>query len=374
MSSNGVLSAVDRIATDVVSANAAKIDVEATFPKASMDALAQAGLFGLVSAPEVGGKGQSFRAAAEVIDRIAQECGSTAMVLTMHYCGSAVLEKYADIATRKDVAAGRHLSTLAFSEEGSRSMFWAPMSTARKEETNIRLDAKKSWITAAHHATAYVWSSRPVAAEGPSTIWLVPSDATGLDRAPRYDGLGLRGNDSTPVIANGVRIPESNRLGEDGQGFGIMMETVLPMFNVLSSACSVGLMTGAIARMANHAGATKFEHLGSSLAEQPATRQHIARAQIKADLARALLFDTITALETGRPDAMLRVLEVKAAAGDTASEVLGLCMRICGGAAYRRDVAVERYFRDAQAASVMAPTTDTLQDFIGKAVCGLPLF
>jgi len=126
--------------------------------------------------------------------------------------------------------------------------------------------------------------------------------------------------------------------------------------------------------MAKHAGATKFEHLGSSLAEQPATRQHIARAQIKADLARALLFDTITALETGRPDAMLRVLEVKAAAGDTASEVLGLCMRVCGGAAYRRDVAVERYFRDAQAASVMAPTTDTLQDFIGKAVCGLPLF
>ena len=49
-------------------------------------------------------------------------------------------------------------------------------------------------------------------------------------------------------------------------------------------------------------------------------------------------------------------------------------MRVCGGAAYRKDVGVERYFRDAQAANVMAPTTDQLYDFIGKAVCGLPLF
>jgi alkylation response protein AidB-like acyl-CoA dehydrogenase len=84
--------------------------------------------------------------------------------------------------------------------------------------------------------------------------------------------------------------------------------------------------------------------------------------------------DTISALETGRPDAMLRVLEVKAAAGEGALEVSVTAMRVCGGAAYRKEVGVERTFRDAQAASVMAPTTDQLYDFIGKAVAGLPLF
>jgi alkylation response protein AidB-like acyl-CoA dehydrogenase len=47
---------------------------------------------------------------------------------------------------------------------------------------------------------------------------------------------------------------------------------------------------------------------------------------------------------------------------------------VCGGAAFRRDIGVERLFRDAQAATVMGPTTDTLYDFLGKAVCGLPLF
>jgi alkylation response protein AidB-like acyl-CoA dehydrogenase len=49
-------------------------------------------------------------------------------------------------------------------------------------------------------------------------------------------------------------------------------------------------------------------------------------------------------------------------------------MRVCGGAAFRKDLAVERNFRDAHAAGVMGPTTDVLYDFIGKAVCGQPLF
>ena len=79
-------------------------------------------------------------------------------------------------------------------------------------------------------------------------------------------------------------------------------------------------------------------------------------------------------LEQGRADAMLRVLEVKAAAGEAATEVTDLAMRVCGGAAFRKEVGVERNFRDARAATVMAPTTDVLYDFIGKAVCGLPLF
>jgi alkylation response protein AidB-like acyl-CoA dehydrogenase len=79
-------------------------------------------------------------------------------------------------------------------------------------------------------------------------------------------------------------------------------------------------------------------------------------------------------VETVRPDASLRVLESKACAGETANEVLDLAMRVCGGAAFRKEVGVERYFRDARAAGIMAPTTDVLYDFIGKAVCGLPLF
>lgn len=91
-------------------------------------------------------------------------------------------------------------------------------------------------------------------------------------------------------------------------------------------------------------------------------------------MVRALLQDAVHAVETGREDALLRILESKAAAGETSTEVTDLAMRVCGGAAFSRAVGVERHFRDARAATVMAPTTDVLYDFIGRAACGLPLF
>jgi alkylation response protein AidB-like acyl-CoA dehydrogenase len=91
-------------------------------------------------------------------------------------------------------------------------------------------------------------------------------------------------------------------------------------------------------------------------------------------MAGAILDDTVAAIGAGRPDAMLRVLSCKASAGETATEVLDLAMRVCGGAAFRKEVGVERFFRDARAAGIMAPTTDVLYDFLGKALCGLPLF
>jgi len=126
-----------------------------------MDALAAAGFYGLISARELGGMGQGPGAAALAVLRVARECGSTGMVLAMHYAGTSVIEKYGAEAIRRDIVAGKHMSTLAFSEAGSRSHFWTPTSTAKAVGGHVELDAEKSWITSAGSAAAYVWSSRP---------------------------------------------------------------------------------------------------------------------------------------------------------------------------------------------------------------------
>jgi alkylation response protein AidB-like acyl-CoA dehydrogenase len=367
------LDRVEPIAREVVAEEAARVDAEGAFPERSMRALREAGLLGLVSAAEVGGTGAGPRAVASVVERLARECASTAMVTCMHYCGTAVIERLGAQAVRRDIAAGRHLTTLAFSESGSRSQFWAPVSSAVQREGKIALDASKSWVTSAHHADSYVWSSKPLQAEGQSTLWLVPRTTPGLAPGQRFDGLGLRGNDSVPVVAKDVRVDESARLGADGAGLGTMLETVLPMFCVASAAVQVGLMESATTQSIEHATRTTFEHSKSKLCDLPTIRAFLARMRIATDQARLLVEDTANALESGRADAVLRVLECKAAAGETATEVLDLAMRVCGGAAFRREVGVERRFRDARAGTIMAPTTDQLYDFIGKAVCALPL-
>ncbi|MCA9653581.1 MAG: acyl-CoA/acyl-ACP dehydrogenase [Myxococcales bacterium] len=374
MTDDEIIEALERVTADVINEHAIEVDASAAFPSASIAALAEAGLLGLISAPEVGGLGHGPRLASQVIRRVSRTCGSTAMVLCMHYCGTAVLEKHGPRAVREAAARGEHLSTLAFSEAGSRSHFWAPVSTATKKGDAVILDARKSWITSASHAAAYVWSSKPVAAEGPSTIWLVPADAAGLSVAGSFDGLGLRGNDSSPVAAQGVSLSADAMLGEDGQGFEIMMQVVLPLFQLLNASCSLGLMQGALERSVGHVSGTSFAHLGSALRDLPTIRAYVARMQIQTSMVQTLVDDTAAAIEAGRPDAMLRVLECKAAAGEAATAVLDTAMRVCGGAAFRREVGVERLFRDGRAAGVMAPTTDVLYDFIGKAVTGMDLF
>lgn len=367
------LDALRRVVDDVVVPTAAEVDREGTFPEAAVTALGEGGLLGLTTAAEMGGGGKGLREATEVVEGLAHHCGSTAMVVLMHYAAVPVIEAYGPAHVRRAVAAGRHLTTLALSEAGSRSHFWAPLGTASEEDGYVRLDAHKSWVTAATHAHSYVWSSKPMAADGPMTLWLVPSDAEGLSRPDPFDGLGLRGNASMPVHASGVRVAVDAMLGDDGAGLDIGLALVLPAFLVMSAGFSLGIMEAVTAETGAHLSSTRLAHLDQTLAEQPILRHGYARMRVETDRTRAFVLDTLAAVEGGRADAMLRVLEVKAAAAESAVEVTDQAMKLCGGAAFRKELGIERRFRDARAARVMAPTTDALLDFVGRALSGLPL-
>jgi alkylation response protein AidB-like acyl-CoA dehydrogenase len=205
------------------------------------------------------------------------------------------------------------------------------------------------------------------------TLWLVPAKSAGLSQAGAFDGLGLRGNSSTPMAATDLQLAESAMLGQDGAGLDVALALALPNFLVLSAAFSLGLMEATATETAAHLNATRLAHLDQSLAQQQTVRLDFARLRLQVDQTRALLEDTLGALESGRADAMLRVLEVKAAASEAALQVTDLAMKLCGGAAFRKELGIERRFRDARAARVMAPTTDALLDFVGRAALGLPL-
>lgn len=371
---------LDRLCDDVVGPQAPTVDAEAAYPRAAVTAMARDGLLGLVSATEVGGMGLGLAEAGTVIRRLAAHCASTAMVMCMHYAAASVIEAHGPIEVRRAIAEGLHLSSLAFSEPGSRSHFWVPMGTARVDHGQVVLDATKSWVTSAGEADSYVWSSLPLAAPAPDagarsfTLWLVPAEAPGLEVAGGFDGLGLRGNASKPVTATGVRIPPSAGLGGDGAGMDIAMGSLLPLFLVMVSSCSLGIMDAACAKAVAHARATRLEHLDATLADQPVVRHRLAGMQNRADSAAALVDDAVASWTSGRDDAFLRILQVKAVTGEAALVVCDAAMRVGGGAAFRRDVGIERHFRDARASAVMAPTADMLDDLVGRLLCGLPVF
>ncbi|MEU7775619.1 acyl-CoA dehydrogenase family protein [Micromonospora taraxaci] len=360
---------------EVIRPQAASVDREGVFPRSGVDALGAAGLLGLASSTEGGGAGHGMRTVAEVVERLAAECGSTAMVVLMHYAATAVIEAHGPREVRAAIATGGHLTTLAFSEYGSRSHFWSPTGTATAtDDGSVRLDARKSWVTSAGEATSYVWSSLPLSRDaGPMTLWLVPADSAGLTVTGSFDGLGLRGNGSRPMTADGLLVPSTAMMAADGAGLDTALGAVLPWFLVLNAAFCLGLADSAVAEAGRHLTATTLTHTGAALRDAPVTRRDLARLMIRTHALRAFLGDTLTALETGRDDAMLRVLQVKALAGETVAEVTDGAMQLCGGSAFRKELGLERRFRDSRAARVMAPTTDALYDFVGRVATGLPL-
>ena len=240
------------------------------------------------------------------------------MIVLMHYAADRGHRGARPDATCvAAIATGEHLTTLAFSEFGSRSHFWSPTGTATPvDDGTVRLDAQKSWVTSAGHADSYVWSSRPLAGDGPMTLWLVPADAAGLSVAGGFDGLGLRGNGSRPMTAEDVRVPAARdaRRRRRRPGHRARRRAPLvprPQRRVLPRP----RRKRGRPRPDGTSPRPRLRHTGAALRDAPVVRRDFARLRIRTDALRAFLADTLAALETGRDDAMLRVLEIKALAG-----------------------------------------------------------
>ncbi len=376
-------SAASDIAQSVLAPAAADNDKQGRFSTEAIEELGKAGLLGLMLPADVGGMSLGPRAFADVVATLAEVDASVAMVFLMHTLASVTIAAAPRTPALEEVlramASGRHLSTLAFSETGSRSHFWSPVSRAESlDGKGARLTARKSFVTSAGHAQSYVTSAlSPGGACATETpLYLVSADTPGLTVSGAWDGLGLRGNASAPMVLESCVIPAESRLTRDGAGFQAMLEVVLPLFNLGQAAVSLGLCRAAVAATIAHLKAAKFEHMGStSLGEAlPNLRAQLATMQIETDGLLARVADAIDNLERPGERTMLRVLEVKAAAGETAIAVTSLAMRTCGGAAFSRHTGIERFFRDAHAGAVMAPTNDVLREFIGKSLLGMSLF
>ena len=374
------LDKTQQIVEQTITPQAADVDEQARFPSESIQALGAAGFGGLCLPAESNGQGQPPRVFAAVVEAIAQGCPSTAMIYVMHVSGSQAIAASKTLKRRDEIlaemSAGRHLTTLAFSERGSRSQFWAPTSQLEHNGSGYITTANKSWITSAHHAHSYVSSGQKPGAESPleSTLYLVDRENPSVNVTGAYNGLGLRGNDSTPVEYNDLVLSEDDMLTSQGAGATAMLEVVLPWFVVGTAAMANGLCRAAVATTSTHLTGAGFEHTGTSLRDLPNLRARLATMNVRTEQSRALLAHTVGLMESPDAETPLFVLQSRLAAIEAAQDVTDLAMKACGGAAFSRRLGLERYFRDARAGWVMAPTSDHLQEFVGRALVGLPLF
>jgi alkylation response protein AidB-like acyl-CoA dehydrogenase len=367
------------IAKEIAGPNAADVDQKARFPKESIAAIQAKGLMGLTVPAEFGGKGQGPRAFCAVVEELAKACPSTAMVYVMHVAAAAPVIASKTLASRaavlKDMAAGKHLTTLAFSEKGSRSVFWIPMSKLEGNGAGYTTSAQKSWVTSASNADSYVSSAGLPGAKSPleSVLYLLDRKAAGVKATAPFEGMGLRGNDSAPVSLENVKVSKEALLCAPGEGITAMLEVVLPWFAIGTAAMANGVCLAAIGATAGHLSSAGFEFNASKLRDLPNLRARLADMSVRTEQSRALLGYTLGLMEKPSAVTPLYVLQSRLAAIRAAVDVTDLAMKTCGGAAFSKHLPVERLFRDARAGWVMAPTADHLEDLIGKALTGLPL-
>ena len=194
--------------------------------------------------------------------------------------------------------------------------------------------------------------------------------------SPSMGPVSVEGHYDEAVSALGVVDEVRKGAAEGMQGYLIACfdDPGLHAAREVANGPVVGIAEAACAATQKHLTGSRFGHLGSPLSDLPTLRARLARMRIETDKARAHLACAVDSIENPGPATTLLVLESKAQASETAIAVTDDAMRACGGAAFSKHLDLDRYFRDARAGAVMAPTSDVIQEFIGRALCGMELF
>lgn len=359
---------------------AEKVDAECMWPAHSMRAFAEAGLTGLQVPTELGGHGQGLLALSVLTEAIGQACPSSALCFGMHCVGSAVLAaKATDYQKEKylrPIARGAHLTTLALSESGTGSHFYLSATTLQQQGDAFVVRGEKQFVTNGGHADSYVIST--VAQDGSAeagdfSCLLLDADSANLAWQAPWAGFGMRGNSSRGLKIDGAVVPVRNLLGEHGDQTWYVFEVVAPFFLTAMAGTYLGIAQAALDATGQHLRGRRYAHSGEALADVETLQVRYAGMWTALEKTRALVRDAAARGDAGHPEALPHILACKADAADTAVHLTNEAMSLCGGMAYRENSRVAQMLRDARASHVMAPTTDILKLWLGRALLGVPL-
>ena len=369
------------VATNVTAATVAADDREARWPEATMKALADARLTALLAPAAVGGHEAGMVGLVSVSEALARESGSAALCFAMHCVGTAVLAAKATDAQRDrylvPIARGEHLTTLALSEPGSGAFFFYPETGLEPTADGFRVTGTKSFVTNGAHADSYVLSTAAVTAggeaDGAFSCVVVEGDRPGIEWLDAWRGLGMRSNDSRTMRLAGVEIPDEALLGAQGDQLWYMFEVVAPYFLMAMAGTYLGVAQAAFDEARTHTGTRRYGHSGELLGQAPVVAHRLGDLWTRLEATRQLVHSAAARGDAAAPDALPGILACKAMAADTAVCLANEAMTLCGGVAYRENSRLARILRDARASHVMAPTTDMLKTWVGRALLKLPL-
>ncbi|MET8568173.1 acyl-CoA dehydrogenase [Streptomyces sp. NPDC004783] len=366
-----LISLVRDIAEREIAPRAAEEEDAGRFPREVFTLLSEAGLLGLPYDAEYGGGEQPYEVYLQVLEELAAVRLTVGLGVSVHTLASYALAahgtKEQQVEHLPAMLGGGLLGAYCLSEPASGSDAASLRTKAVRDGDDWVLTGTKAWITHGGIADFYTVMAR-TGAEGPKgiTAFLVPGDAEGLSAAVPEKKMGLKGSPTAQIHLDGVRVPDSRRLGDEGQGFSIAL-SALDSGRLGIAACAIGVAQAALDEAMSYA--AERRQFGKPISDFQGLRFMLADMATQIEAGRALYLAAARLRDAGRPFSRQAAM-AKLHCTDAAMRVTTDAVQILGGYGYTADFPAERYMREAKVLQIVEGTNQIQRMVIARHLVG----
>ena len=370
-----LLDAVRVLADERIAPRAAEIDAKAEFPWDVVELLAKHDVLALPFPEAYGGLGGQLLPVCLAVETISRVCATSGLILAVQELGPLPI-LIAGTEEQKqrwipELAAGTALAAFALTEAGAGSDAAALRTRAVRTDSGWRIDGSKRFISqgnVAKYLTVFaITDAEPAAVRRKRhlTCFVVEQGTPGFATARLEHKMGIRGSPTAELTFDGVEVPDTDRVGDVGDGWSLAM-TTFEKSRPAIAAQAVGIAQGALEVASRYAADRR--QFGKPIGELQMVSAMLADMATRVEAARQLLYAACEAIDSGSPQAARWAAMCKLFAGDTAMAVTTDAVQVLGGYGYITEYPVERMMRDAKITQLYEGTQQIQRLIIGRDV------
>ena len=364
---------VREFAAEKLAFQAVDVDEKAEFPIDQFRGLAELGLTGMTIPEEFGGFGGGYRDFMVAVEEVAAACGSSSTVLITHVSlGSQTIRHGGNDEQRQrwlpSLASGDKIAAFALTEPGTGSDALALECSLIRDGDEYVLNGTKLFITNAGEADIFsVFTNHDKSAGHRGVTAVVVEKGTpGFTINPQHGKMGMRGCATAELVFDNCRIPVTNRLGEEGEGYKLALK-ILDSSRIMIAAQCLGLAKGALDAALSYS--KQRVTFGKVLATRQAIQFMLADMAVELDAARLLTYRAAALYDEGLPHGKESAM-AKLYASEAAGRIASKALQIHGGVGYFKPSAVERIYRDQRVTEIYEGTSEIQRLVISRALIG----
>jgi len=345
-------------------------DEKKTLPTATLREAAALGMGGVTADESLGGSGLGRLEAAIIFEALATGCPSVAAFLSIHNMAVWMIDAFGSTEFRQrvvpDLVAMESIASYCLTEPGTGSDAAALATRATREGDSYVVDGVKQFISGAGASDWYVTMTRTGGAGASGiTALAVHKSSPGLSFGANERKMGWNAQPTRQVIFENCRVPASNRLGEEGEGFRIAMKG-LDGGRLNIAACSIGGAEAALERTLAYMSQRKA--FGKSIDQFQALQFRLADMATELEAARALLHKAARRLDAKDPDATRLVAMAKRFATDVGFAVADQALQLHGGYGYLAEYGIEKIVRDLRVHRILEGTNEIMRLIVARGL------